>query len=530
MTSCRMKFRGMFAVTAADGTDLTPKGAKAQALLILLADAPNHRRARRWIESRLWSDRGPQQASGSLRQVLREIRLGFGPHQDLLAADRINIWLEADAVTTDLALPAPDTKSDAEVLEGLDVRDPEFESWLSAFRQRHSGPRHQAPRRPIDIRCQFTGEASPGERLAARALADQIGHNIEEALTAWRVAESAAQQPDSAAGAVGIQVNCELARDSHANIVFARVIHEQTGRVLFSGFREQVADAGRALSDEFITEFAHNAAARCLSTLPQTIGLSRPEVVAAGFANLALRRLYCFDTTQVSEAAGLMGRAFDADQNGVYLAWRGFIRMAQVIDRLEPAGPELNEEVDSLSRRALELSPHNAHALALVALTRMMLFDEVEQAARLAEEALQANPRNLLAHQTLAVAYGMTGRSEEAYRVSRFCQAALARADIRHLWDLYHSLVCISTRRFSEALDAARRATARCPDFIAPHRQVLGLSLYAGDLRTARSELRTLQRLEPGFSLDRFYSDQTYPVDTLRNAGLLKRPITDISG
>ncbi len=526
-----MTFRGMFSVIAEDGTVLTPNGAKAQALLVLLYDAPEHRRSRRWLESRLWSNRAPQQASGSLRQALREIRTSFGRFAPLLSADRTNVWLTADQIGTDLEPPPPEAIAPDEILEGLDVRDPEFESWLAAFRQRlctDRDARNPPSLRPINLHCRYVGEETGGARIAAQALADQIGQNIEDALSAWRVAENIVAPAPGPLRVDDIQVSCEVAHDGSSSVVFTRVVHEQTGRVLFSGFRQQPAGKTSALTNEFIAEFAHNAAARSLSKLPQTLGPNRPEVIAAGFANLALRRLYCFDTTQVSEAAALMGRAYDADRNGVYLAWQAFIRMAQVIDRLEPAGPDLVAEVDALTRQALDLSPQNAQALALVALTRMMLFDEIEQAARLAEEALSANPGNLLAHQSLAIAYGMTGRSEEAYRVSTFCQTALARADIRHLWDLYHSLVCISTHRFAEALDAAKRAAARCPEFLAPHRQILGLSLHSGDTDTARSEYRALKRLEPEFSLDRFFADPTYPVDTLRKAGLLDRPLDDL--
>lgn len=520
-TNCHISFYGAFTICVGAGADLTPKGVKAKALLVLLADAPDHKRARRWIESKLWSDRAPKQASGSLRQTLNEIRTSFGNHRDILCGDRTNIWLKVDSVASDLASDRPDDGSARDILEGLDVRDPEFEEWLTAFRQRHgdikSDNKIPSNQRGINLHCQFLGDQTARERLAGQILVDQIGRNIEDKLTAWRVSDL----PVGAA-AGDIHVSSEITRDGDVFVVYVRVVHEQTGRVLYSGFRQQPGEAAEILSDQFVTEFGHDAAARSLSKLPQAVGLDRPEAIAAGFANLALRRLYCFDTKQISEADDLMRRAFDADQNGLYPAWRGFIRMAQVIDRLEPAGPEVLEEVDALTRLALELSPDNAQALALTALTRMMLFDDIETGSRLAEAAHASNPGNLLARQSLAVAYSSADNADKAFEISSLCQPALAREDVRHLWDLYHCLVCISTQRFDEALIAAKRASSRCPDFAAPRRQILALSIRAGDFSAARSEVRALERLEPGFSIDQFQRDFAYPVDTLRKAQLLR--------
>ena len=531
MTGCQVTYYGPFSIVADDGTDLTPKGAKARALIVLLLDAPERRRSRRWLESKLWSDRGAKQASGSLRQTLTEIRASFGKHSALLVADRINIELAAEPIKTDLVDENSPDGADWELLEGLDVRDPEFEEWLTLFRQRHNRSPDSAiskalPLQGFNVRCEVNGDPDGRERLTAHILSDQVGRNVEDMLSAWRIDGSA-----TSTTALGdIIVTSEAARDGTANVFFVRVTHEQTGRVLYSGFRQQQAQPSEMLSEEFITEFAHSAATRSLAKLPHAVGLDRPETVATGFANLAMRRLYCFDPRQLSEAGGLMANAFDADRNGLYLAWRGFIRMAQVIDRLDPAGPELKEEVEGWLRQALELSPDNAQVLALVSLTRMMLFDEIDLGARLAERALAANQGNLLARQSLAFAYGATGRAGTAYDISRFCQSALAREDVRHLWDLYHSLVCIATNRLEEALQSAREASKRCPDFLAPRRQILALAANVGDIDSARSEMRALERLEPGFTLERYLYDASYPVDTLRKFGLLNFPISILTG
>ena len=120
---------GPYSLRGAGGQDLTPKPHKVRALLALLATAPNHRRPRRWIEERLWSDRGAQQAAGSLRQALVDLRKALVPHEDLLLSDRETVGLAEGKLR--LAGSAG-----GEFLEGISVRDPAFLRWLEGMRRR----------------------------------------------------------------------------------------------------------------------------------------------------------------------------------------------------------------------------------------------------------------------------------------------------------------------------------------------------------------------------------------------------------
>lgn len=129
---------GVFEVRDEAGRDFTPRGAKARALLALLCRTPGHRRPRRWLEGRLWSDRGQEQASGSLRQALSELRKTLGPLADHLTCDRDCVAL-ADFTTDLMQDPAAARKAldlGREFLEGIDVVDPAFNQWLAEERQR----------------------------------------------------------------------------------------------------------------------------------------------------------------------------------------------------------------------------------------------------------------------------------------------------------------------------------------------------------------------------------------------------------
>jgi hypothetical protein len=148
---------GLFQVLDGLGMDYTPRGAKARALLAMLGRTPDHCRPRRWLESRLWSDRGAEQASGSLRQALSELRKALGPLADHLESDRdcvrlirFETDLDRDPGAARLAL-----SGGREFLEGIDILDPAFGDWLTEERQRVVLDLDQAARsvgRPFRLR------------------------------------------------------------------------------------------------------------------------------------------------------------------------------------------------------------------------------------------------------------------------------------------------------------------------------------------------------------------------------------------
>jgi tetratricopeptide (TPR) repeat protein len=138
----RMYLIGPFAITDPSGRTLTPKSQKSQAILAMLALSLRGSRSRVWLRDKLWSDRPEDQASASLRQALLDIRKCLGDARDILVADKNTVSLRMDRVRLDIdeilagGHAAGDDEAAAEhFLEGVDVRDPEFEEWLTLERQ-----------------------------------------------------------------------------------------------------------------------------------------------------------------------------------------------------------------------------------------------------------------------------------------------------------------------------------------------------------------------------------------------------------
>jgi hypothetical protein len=159
---------GPLRLSDALGTDLTPTARKAQGLLALVGTAPGLRRSRAWLQDKLWSDRAPEQGAASLRQCLRSIRLSLGPHVGCLRTGSGWVALDPDRVRVRTA--PPEGLAGSEFLEGLEIRDPEFEHWLRDQRMRYCdrwepgvGRSEPAP-----------GDDRFGEIVAAAALADYL--------------------------------------------------------------------------------------------------------------------------------------------------------------------------------------------------------------------------------------------------------------------------------------------------------------------------------------------------------------------
>jgi TolB-like protein len=132
---CHLDLRlvGPTLLLRSDGADVTPRGAKAQGMLVLIGSARNLRRSRAFLQDKLWSDRGPEQGAASLRQALVELRRSLGECRDCLIAEASMVGLDPSRVRV---VMEPDTYDwgplgeAPEFAEGLDVPDPEFEDWI----------------------------------------------------------------------------------------------------------------------------------------------------------------------------------------------------------------------------------------------------------------------------------------------------------------------------------------------------------------------------------------------------------------
>lgn len=140
---------GDFAIEdGATGADLKPRGRKARALLAYLVLHPGRAVSREKLIGLLWGERAEEQARGSLRQTLFELR-DLANGGGLLLVERETVALVPDTVATDIdamralfetqdfaALLAALPDSDELLFANLDGIDPGFDEWLRVERTR----------------------------------------------------------------------------------------------------------------------------------------------------------------------------------------------------------------------------------------------------------------------------------------------------------------------------------------------------------------------------------------------------------
>ncbi|MEQ5869433.1 transcriptional regulator [Sagittula sp. NFXS13] len=515
---------GPLRLTSVTGVDRTPKGAKNQALVALLALSPGMERPRRWLEDKLWSSFGPEQASANLRQALSKLRTALGEDADLLQTDRASIGLDEARLRVDLLEEVVPGNERIELLEGLDARDPEFEDWLRQERAQlqamiaRAGPKEI---RGILITCRVDETAPGRDRMTCDVLSNQIGENISEQVRAWRQADpdmiGSTDAPQS-----DVMIQSQLVHEGNGHMLFIKAIHQPTARILYS--KLQRIDRLEAImqSETEIARTVFEAADQIVGKLPHVLAKDRPETRSTALSRLGLYRMFSFDQDALREAYGLMDQAFRHDENGLYLAWSSLIRLTQMMELAEADQAALMEEAVELYYRAMELDADNGLVQAIVSKVRSTAFGDTAGVMDLARTSLERNPTSAYALKSMSEAYMGSGELQKAFDTSaRACSVARS-SPFKHYWDTGHCFISIACNRNDEAIIAAEAATRAAPLSRPAHRSLLALYAATGELQKAQSVAEKMAKIEPGFSLDAMVNDPAYPVRTLRNKGLLE--------
>ena len=192
----QIRLLGGFEASLGDGNPLALKGRKTQALLAVLALSPGTAVSREKLTNILWSDRGDEQARGSLRQALAELRRALGEVDSLyMVAERDSVTLDAKQLDCDVVeleqLVGSGAAGDLEkatelyrgdLLDGIGVTDPSFEDWLTGERSRLSEKAQRAMKGLLQMQTE-AGETNKAVSTARRLLAlDPLQERVHRAL------------------------------------------------------------------------------------------------------------------------------------------------------------------------------------------------------------------------------------------------------------------------------------------------------------------------------------------------------------
>lgn len=534
--SLQVNLVGVLMLRDATGRDCTPRGAKARGVISLLALSPGHRRTRRWIEAKLWSDRGPEQASGSLRQALMELRTALGPAADCLKADRefvaltgLETDLEADPEVSRARLAGG-----SELLEGIEVRDQAYDEWLREQRARFGeeqlrpGPTpplgEDGTGIPLLIR---TGHMPTGfGGFATLAMADAIGGLVSEfaAVNVYGTSGATVQLGPEERGLM-MQIDASEADDQlHVMCILGAT---RTGQSLWSRRVSLPLRQRDLLAQGEFPAIVFEAAEAALASLPRVVGSETALLKVEGLVARAVREMFSFDSHRLRLADSLLSEAARLMPGARIYAWQSLLRQIMLMERTEPNRAELLDQASGFARKAMDGPWMNPLVLALVSQVQTTLLGDLDKGKALARDAMARSPYNAFGHAAAAVIHLREGRPEQALQTAQQGARLAQSSSFLHWWESLAGMAYIGLGQFDDAISVYESARSRAPSFRPPLRNLLFLYLKRGDQEKALRTLDDLRRLEPDFTLDRARNDPDYPVETMRRANFLHLPFPD---
>lgn len=518
---------GPFAIAGPGGEDLTPLSSqKAQALAALLITAPHFTRSRVWLREKLWSDRAPAQQSASLRQALAVMRRALGPAEALVRADRKNISLNPGAIALN--------EGSGLFLEGMEIRDFEFDAWLRIERGRRG--RSEGLLAAIE-------DTSPGPAMAPRMLVfekPEPGNPVEALVTDLFVDALARSLSEQFSVSISTPGNTQRSTPSRADknqLIFSAYSTIQGGatalrvtldsgtqrRRLWASNRVARGHEGLiALENDEIQCLVNQAIEGYADALLSGPNAQRNSLDAPILGRLAVRRIFTMRAEEFDAADDLLDRAFFLDPRGIYLAWKVFLRVIRMVER-HGADPKTTvDEATELAARAMEFEPLNSMVLAAASNAAMLLRGDGAVAVELAQRAVRANQNNPFAWDCLSTAALHAGKVEEAHVFAVKSQRLAGDTPFKHWYDMGRALTATATGRISEAVHLAGAASA-VPNFIPPLRYLVALHASSGQNKEAQSAIERLRKLEEGFKPEQMLEDNAYPVAGLRRSEILQK-------
>jgi tetratricopeptide (TPR) repeat protein len=515
----RLQLNGPFRIFDDQDRDVTPKGIKERGLLALLLMSPGQRRTRSWIQDKLWSDRTPEQASGSSRQALSNVRKALGHLGDRLKSDRSAIWIAPPIPIADAFDPAM-----GELLDDIDIADPEFSDWLRSLRMQQDAPIPAPafattplpvrPHRPIALIYRIDRSGTTRGAFVLRALSQRISAGLG-LLGDLDVIEMDAEDRLVADDQPAARVELECLDDNATAFVLIRVTGNPNRRIVWSG-RLALAPV---LADIWESEEVSRAVNRAVQAVADTV-VSTPGLASLSAINRAIRRVFEFDRAGLAKAEELLSGAMEGDLRGPALAWRGFVRLTEALEFREADTAKLDEAM-GFGQQALLTAPDHPVVLALTSQTVLRMTGDLDAAHHLATRAVEQGDDNPYALDALCQTLIIQRRYDEANQVALRARRSAAGLPHSFSWDLLACFTALSVGDTAGAFDLALTCHRKMPFYRPALRYLTALSFLTNRPDEANRFADQLRKLEPDFKVQ-LLLNESYPIGTLRDLDLIE--------
>jgi tetratricopeptide (TPR) repeat protein len=541
---------GPFAIERADGVDVTPHGKRSKALLAMLALAPKGTRARKWLQSKLWSTRGEEQGAASLRQELFELRKSLQDEGiDVLSADRDVVHLDMQSIEVDCLRAPADLSATQELLEGLDVGDPEFEEWLRDQRSEWHRLLTRGSEHPVAAARGAKGSLLTYSSLClglvhenrpddptGTAIGNLVLDLVARSILNFEVVDvmdfrvqNATWNPQSEAALPDWLLQIKTSVLEGGVCVTLGLLAPGDNHLLWTHteFLELVdlrgAESLRLMS--FVNQVVFAVLDLILN--PQSIR-NEPRHQASRLAFAAIRQVFRIRDKDLDAAERMLAEAHALHPKSTYLAWLLFVFITRFGERWVGRSGAFHDQVREYAHRAVEADAFNPITLALTAHTYSFVFREYGRALELADRAVAINPAQAICWDMRALTLGYLGEVEEGYRDAMRARALGGPPLYRYCIDTTCCILSTLNGHFEEGIRHAERVLAQQPAYLPALRYSAACYGHLG--RTAEA-VRTVGRLrerEPDFSLE-LLSDQDYPIAGVLGVSVIHRGLSQIA-
>ncbi|KIZ44561.1 hypothetical protein OO17_09590 [Rhodopseudomonas palustris] len=536
-----LNLEGPFQFSTSDGDRIEIPSKKGVALVAMLAMSKEGERTRGWLQDRLWRNRGPAEAAGSLRRELSNLRkcLNAGA-EPLLICERDRVRLRLDLIDVDALNRTQDTGRSDEFLEGFDIPGENgFRGWLCEQRLALARAPQLAPS-PADV-----------SRAAPRALGPLPSYIV-----------------DTSQPVLGFEGNHAI-----AVLPFGNLTGDEEHDYLAEGISEELigglsrirwlpviarnssfsfADSvdrkfvGQRLGAKYLLEGhlyrAHDSYGISASLSESVTGYaiwSRRFPLASPTSREALEQfvneLVAHLGTRIEHAEQTRTRAKRQDSLGVNdLIWRGRWHMNRLTRAdsemaqklfaealaLDPESPEAliqataalgwaiwagrqpQEQIlrmRKLAQQATLADPDDGRGFMLAGIAEMWLRHPL-QAKVLLQQAIALNPSLMLAHAQLGGSYNLIGEAEPA--IAHLKAALRLSSNDPHMFYSLGELAMAYTllSRWDDAIEHADHALARRPAYWYAHVIKINAVARSGNIAAARLAFDELVAAKPNFS------------------------------
>lgn len=531
-----LRLEGPLRLTSGGGVDVTPRGKRSKALLAMLALAPKRTRSRKWLQDKLWSDRGATQAAASLRQELSGLRKHFrNIDLNVLAIDREVVSLDPGGESLYID-HIGNGERPQDLLEGIDLADPEFEDWLrderthwlarqearaqSATRVDIIEPGAPAGRltgtRPcIGLLRAADGHSDPPADVAADLFIDLVARSILSFDVAdvidLRFSKGFRPTPTGIGGPDWILQTRVSAQGNDINLsVTLRAVEDN--RILWSQLRR--SNAGTFFDTEqlelgaFVNEVVSVALDQVLSSChPWDEGRHEAARLALG----AIYRMFRLEDKDLDAAEHGLLTAYELEGRSTYLGWLLFINVMRLGERRLARNADFDDTIRDLARRALEADAHNPITLALTAHAHSFIFRDYAYALELANRAVDANPMLALCRDLRALTLGYIGDVKRGYADALRARQLGGPLPYRFCIDTTCCIMSALNERFEEGIRFGQQALTQQPRYLPALRYTASCQGHLGQTSAAVATLSRLRELEPDFT-PQLITREDYPL------------------